>query len=36
MGMYEKQQKGLVFEDRNEVDLPMTDEDGPRDGAGVT
>ena len=32
--MHEKQQKVLVFEDRNRMELPMTDEDGPIDGAG--
>ena len=36
MAMHEKQKKGLVFEDRNRVDLPMTDEDRPSDGAGAT
>ena len=35
MTIHEKQQKGPVFEDRNGVELPMTDEDGHSDGAGT-
>ena len=35
MAMYEKQQKILVFEDRNGVELPVTDEDVPRNGTSV-
>ena len=36
MAIHEKQQKGLVFEDRNGVELPMIDEDAPNAGAGAT
>ena len=36
MTMHEKQKNRLVFEDRNALELPMIDEDGPSDGAGAT
>ena len=36
MAMHEKQQKKLVFEDHNGVELPMTDKDGPINGSGAT
>ena len=35
MDMHEKQHKGLVFEYRNWVELPMTDEDVPINGTGA-
>ena len=36
MAMHENQQKGLVFEDHNGVELPMLDGDVLDDGAGAT
>ena len=35
MSMHEKQQKGLLFEDRNGVEVPMIDEDGPNNFSGA-
>ena len=35
MAMHKNQQKVLVFEDRNGVELPMTDENGPKNGSGA-
>ena len=35
MNMHEKQQKGLVFEERNGAELPMKYEEGPRNGSSA-
>ena len=35
MAIHEKKQNGLVFEDRNGVEVPMIYEDSPSNGAGA-
>ena len=35
MAMHKNQQKVLVFEDRNGVELPMTDENDPKNSSGA-